>query len=138
MIVEEIKNIKSDKAEIRKFGITVGIVLLIIGGVLFLLGKASFPYLLISGVTLIILGLTSTSILKPIQKLWMMLAVVLGFFMSRLILLILFYLVVTPIGFLGGLFGKDFIDEKFDKSKSSYWNYRDSKEYTPTETERQF
>ena len=51
----------------------------------------------------------------------MALAVVLGFFMSRLILVLLFYAIVTPIGLVMKLLGKDLLDERIDKNKTSYW-----------------
>lgn len=43
-------------------------------------------------------------------------------FMAKIILIVLFYLVVTPIGLLAKLFGKDFLKLKFsENSEDSYW-----------------
>ena len=39
----------------------------------------------------------------------------------------LFYLIVTPIGLISRLFGKKFLDLKWDKQLSTYWNYRSDK-----------
>jgi multisubunit Na+/H+ antiporter MnhG subunit len=61
-----------------------------------------------------------------------------GFFMTRLILGVLFYLIITPIGLTAKLFGKDFIDQKINKGKKSYWNYREQKEFSKEIYERQF
>ena len=44
MILEEIKEIKSDKKELRKFGYTIGIALLVIGAALLYFGKKSNTY----------------------------------------------------------------------------------------------
>ena len=138
MIKEEIKNINSSKTELRKFGLTVGTVLVIIGLVLFYSEKSSHTYFLSIGGALIIFGVVVPKILLPIQKAWMAIAVVLGFIMTRVILSVLFYLVVTPIGLLAKLLGKDFLDRKIEKNKKTYWNFRVLKDYEKIETERQF
>ena len=44
--------------------------------------------------------------------------------MSRIILTALFYVGVTPIGIIMRIFGKDMLDEKIDKKRSSYWHDR--------------
>ena len=58
-MLEEIKNIKSKKSDLRNFGITVGIILLVISGFLFWKEKESFQIFLAIG---IILFLTSIAI----------------------------------------------------------------------------
>ena len=138
MLTEEIKNIKSDEREYRKFGITVGIVLVIIALLLWYYDKLSYQYFSAAGGLLIIFGIVFPKVLAPLQKAWMILAVILGFFMSRVILTILFYLVVTPIGLIAKLAGKDFLDMKIDRNRKSYWHIRDEKEYSKIDTERQF
>ena len=137
-MLEEIKNIKSEKSDLRKFGITIGVILLIIAGFLFWKEKESFQILLTFGVTLCILGIVIPFILKPIYWVWMIFATILGWIMTRVILSLLFYLIFTPIGFIGKLFGKQFIELKWKQSKDSYWNYR-SNEYSLKENyEKQF
>ena len=138
MIIEEIKNIKSDKKECRKFGLSVGTVLILIAVVLAFLEKGSFVYFGSIGGVLIISGIIAPVLLQPIQKIWMMLAVLLGFIMTRLILFLLYYLILTPIGLIARIFGKDFLDLKYDKNQASYWNIREPKEYERLDTERQF
>ena len=138
MIKEEIKNIKEDQTTIRKFGLTVGTVLLLVGIVLYLTGKSSSVVFGGIGVLLILFGLILPSILKPLNKIWMTLAVILGWFMSRLILFILFYIVITPIGFFLKLMGKDFLHLKFDKKSQSYWETREKKIAEQIDYERQF
>lgn len=137
MILEEIKNIKSDKKELKRFGNTIGIVLILIAIVLFIYSKSSAPYFLIIGGVLIVSAYTFHKILLPLQKLWMALAAVLGFIMTRVILSILFYLMITPINFISRLFGKDFLNLKIEKEKKSYWNLREE-EYKKSSTEKQY
>ena len=137
-MLEEIKNIKSEKSDLRKFGITIGVILLIIAGFLFWKEKESFQILLTFGVTLCILGIVIPFILKPIYWVWMIFATILGWIMTRVILSLLFYIIVTPIGLISRLFGKQFVELRWDKSNDSYWNFI-SNEYLKKENyEKQF
>jgi hypothetical protein len=138
MIREELKLIKDDKHSLRKFGLTVGTVLLLIGIALYLFGKPSFVYIGGIGLFLILLGITLPNLLRPINKVWMTLAIILGWFMSRVILIILFYLIITPIGFFLRLFRRDPLKLKWDNSISSYWEDREKKFSEQIDYERQF
>jgi hypothetical protein len=137
MILEEINNIKSDKKELKKFGVSIGIFLLIVGIILLVYSKPSYPYFLTAGGVLIAAAYIFPIILFPFQKGWMALAVVLGFIMTRVILSILFYLIITPINFISKLFKKDFLNLKIEKEKKSYWNLREI-EYEKSSTEKQY
>ena len=136
-MIEEIKNIKSKKTDLRKFGITIGVILLIIAGFLFWKEKESFQILLIIGVTFCILGIVIPFILKPIYWVWMIFATILGWIMTRVILSLLFYMILTPIGLISRLFGKQFLELKWNKTDSTYWNYR-SKKLNRESYEKQF
>jgi hypothetical protein len=138
MLKEEFKNIKETKRDLRKFGVTVGGVLLIIAALLFYFDKSSAIYFAIIGLLLFISGLTFPQILKPLNKIWMGLAVVLGFFMSRLILTILFYIALTPISLIAKLVGKKFMILKYDKSAKTYWEKRTIIQKKQIDYERQF
>ena len=138
MLIEEIKNIKEDKTTLRKFGLTVGIVLLLVGIVLYLTGKSSFVVFGGAGVLLVLFGLILPNILKPLNKIWMILALIMGWFMSRVILTILFYLVLTPIGITAKIFGKKFLNLKIDKEAKSYWEKREKSVTEKIDYERQF
>ncbi len=138
MFKEEIKNIKEDKTTLRKFGLTVGTVLLLAGIVLYLTGKSSSVIFGGAGVLLILFGLILPNILKPLNKIWMTLAVILGWFMSRLILFILFYIVITPIGVFLRIAGKDFLNLRTDKNSDSYWEKREKTVKEKIDYERQF
>ena len=137
-MIEEIKNIKSEKSDLRKFGITVGIILIIVGGFLYWKEKESFQILLTAGVVLLILGLTIPVILKPIYWVWMIFATIIGWFMTKLILSLLFYVILTPIGLIPRLIGKQFIGLKWNKKYSTYWNYRSGVVFEQERCEKQF
>ena len=137
-MLEEIKNIKSEKSDLRKFGITIGVILLVIAGFLFWKEKESFQILLTFGVTFCILGIAIPFILKPIYWVWMIFAIILGWFMTRVILSLLFYVVFTSIGLTLRLFGKQFLELRWDKSKESYWNFRTNEHLKKENYEKQF
>ena len=138
MLKEEFKLIKETKRDLRKFGLTVGIVLLLIAALLFNFEKTSWIYFVVVGLYLFLNGLFFPRTLKPFNKLWMGLAIVLGFIMSRVILTILFYLVLTPISFIAKIFGKKFMELKYDKSSSTYWEKRSVIQKKQIDYERQF
>ena len=73
------------------------------------------------GAALIVLGLTVPVLLKPVYRVWMALAVVLGFVMTRVILTVVYYLIMTPIGLIMRLLGKDPLHRRLDPGASSYW-----------------
>jgi len=138
MLKEEFKHIKETKKDLRKFGLTVGGVLVVIAILLFYFERSSAVYFAVIGGLLFISGLVFPSILKPLNKIWMGLAVVLGFFMSRLILTVLFYLVLTPVSFFAKIVSKKFIILKYDKSVESYWEKRTIIQKKQIDYERQF
>ncbi|GAB4537361.1 MAG: hypothetical protein Fur0020_05910 [Thermodesulfovibrionia bacterium] len=138
MLIEEIRNIKSERSDLRKFGISVGIVLGGIGVLLLWKGRGAYPYLLTISVILIVSGLLFPRILLPLQKAWMTIAVIMGWFMTRVILCILFYLIFTPIGLVSRMIGNEFLELKIDRSRKSYWIYRRERPFDKKDYERQF
>ena len=137
-MLEEIKNIKSEKSDVKKFGITVGVILMIIGGILFWKEKESFQIFLTFGAVLSALGFVIPNILKPIYWIWMIFATILGWIMTRVFLSLLFYLVFTPIGLISRLIGKKFLVLNWNKTDSTYWNYRSNGVFEKERYEKQF
>lgn len=138
MLLEEIKNIKSDKKDLRNFGIVIGIALSVLGFLLLWRGKETYSYFFILSAAFLLFGLVLPNLLKPFQKAWMTLAVILGWFMTRLILFILYYFVFTPISLFSRLFGKQFLDLKTDKAQKSYWIKREAGPSNVKNYEKQF
>ena len=137
-MLEEIKNIKSEKSDLRNFGIIVGIILLVISGFLFWKEKESFQIFLAIGITLFLTAIAIPFVLKPVYWIWMIFAIILGWFMTRLILSLLFYVIFTAIGLTLRLFGKQFLELRWDKSKESYWNLRTNEHLRKENYEKQF
>ena len=137
-IRDDIKQLKTTNRDLRKFGLTVGGVFLVLGLLFLLRHKVRWPYFLWPGVGLIVLGAVVPRALKYVYIGWMSVAFVLGFFMARVILTLFFYLVITPIGLAARQMGKDFLRLKLDPNATSYWIPRERRAKTPADYERQF
>jgi len=138
MFIEEVRNIKSSKKQLRNFEIIAGIILGLLGGLFWWQQNGCYPYLLVLSAVFLLSGLLLPNLLRPIYKVWMLLALLLGWFTTRVILIVLFYGVVTPIGFLAKLFKKDFLNLKSGHDVDSYWIYRQKTKFTKEDYEKQF
>jgi hypothetical protein len=137
-IGEEIKNIKSNKSEWKKFGMTMGIVLAAIGLYLAWKRNSNFYYLFSFSAAFFITGWFLPSLLKPVYKAWMTLSVVMGFIVNKIIMVIIFYLILTPLALIASMTGKKFLDMHIDKNAKSYWIAREKTQKIKTDYERQF
>ena len=137
-ILQELKEIKSGKKDLRKFGITMAIALVVFGLFLWWRKVEIYEYLFYASPFFLVFGLVMPIVLYPLQKLWMGIAVVIRYFMSRVMLTILFFLIITPIGFLTRFLGKDFMNRKFRDGKSSYWILKPEKPFNLRDYENQF
>ncbi len=137
-IWSEILEIKSDKKQLREFGIVMGVFFGIIAGLLLWKGRPAFPLWAGISVFFFVMGLTFPMHLKPLQKIWMALAVFIGWFMSRIILSVLFFLILTPISLIARATGKKFLDTQFRKNESSYWIDRSMENHPKERYEKQF
>ena len=134
---EELNSIKSSRKDLKNFGFTIGFILLIIGVFLFVREKGLFVYLFSIGSILIILGGIVPVLLRPFYKVWMTFAVIIGWIMTRIILSVLFFSIITIIGLFTRLIGKDFLNLK-SKSNESYWNIRNKERELNQDYEKQF
>lgn len=135
---EDIKQLKTGTSELRKFGLLVGGVFILLGSLALWNYKAYYPNLLIPGATLAAVGAILPRILRWPYVVWMSVAFVLGFIMAHVILTLFFYAIVTPIGVLARLTGKDFLSLKLQPTATTYWIPREAKATQPEEYERQF
>ena len=111
---------QSNKSSNRSFGVVFFIVFLIISLYPILnYGEIRLWALIISSIFLI-LGLVNSKLLSPLNNLWFKFGIFLGKTISPIIMGIIFYLVVTPIGLIMRILGKDLLNLKYNKNKS-YW-----------------
>ena len=104
----------------RSFGIVFFVVFLLIS-IYPLTNDGNIRYWsLIISLIFLILGFLNSKLLTPLNKIWFKIGILLGKIISPLIMGIIFFLVVTPIGFLMRMLKKDLLNLKFNNNKS-YW-----------------
>tara|TARA_B100001093_G_scaffold137609_1_gene130131 strand:- start:168 stop:560 length:393 start_codon:yes stop_codon:yes gene_type:complete len=105
----------------RNFGLVFFVFFLIIG-LWPLLGTNEIRYWSIFfSIIFFLLGITNSKLLNPLNKIWFNFGILLGKMISPLIMGIIFFLVVTPIGLIMRVFGKDILSLKYNKKNKSYW-----------------
>lgn len=104
----------------RSFGVVFFVVFLLIAFYPLLNNNEIRLWSLIVSVLFLILGILNSKILSPLNKVWFKFGLLLGKIISPIIMGVIFFLVVTPIGFIMKLLGKDLINLKFNNEKS-YW-----------------
>lgn len=138
MVMEDIKKIQSGDKDLRSFSRVVGGVFCALGAFFWWKGHTIGPIFVGIGIPILVLGVIWLRSLKPVHKFWMTLAILMGFVVSRIILTVVFFLVITPIGLIMRLFGKRFIENRFRTEEASYWTVRDYPHTDPKRFENQF
>tara|TARA_B100001121_G_scaffold303412_1_gene317356 strand:+ start:86 stop:472 length:387 start_codon:yes stop_codon:yes gene_type:complete len=104
----------------RNFGVVFFIVFFLISLYPLLNNETIRLWALAISLIFLFLGILNSTILTPLNKLWFKFGIFLGKIISPLIMGIIFFIVVTPIGLLMKLFGKDLLSLKFN-DKKTYW-----------------
>ena len=110
-----------DKRELRKFGLVVSLILTIIGVISILKGRELNLSLIAISAVLCLLALIMPNLLSPVYKVWMKIGNVLGRITSFLILSIIFYLIVMPIGLIYRMFNTNSKKFAYKSGTNSYW-----------------
>ena len=108
------------KSSNRSFGLVFFIVFLIIAIYPLIFSESLRLWSLIVSFIFLFLGLINSKILTPLNNIWFKFGLLLGKFISPIIMGIIFFMVVTPISFIMRILGKDLLNLKFTKDKS-YW-----------------
>lgn len=149
-----IERVNTSREEVRKTGKAFLIAGCVLGLIVFLshshvvgwwgwnwmegVENTGWRWLLGIGIGLFVLSRVAYPIMKPVHVAWMKLALVLGWISTRIVLGLFFYLVLTPVGLLMRLVGKDMLNERIDRSAQSYWVKREPKPFDPASYERLF
>jgi hypothetical protein len=81
---------------------------------------------IIAAFIFLILGILDSKYLTPLNRFWMKFGLFLGKIISPIVMGIVFFLVVTPIGIMMKIFRKDLLNIKYKKNQS-YWVHRKNK-----------
>ena len=105
----------------RNFGLVFFFVFLIVGLFPLLKEEPFRIWSIVIAIIFLILGLMNSKLLTPLNKLWFKFGLFLGSIVSPIVMGIVFFLVITPIGFVMKIMGKDLLNKKKDNDKKSYW-----------------
>ena len=123
----------------RDFGLAVGTVLLLLGAWWLWRGKFETvrAFFVGAGALLILLGLVAPRALRWPNRAWMALAEVLAYVMTRVVLALVYFLIVTPIGVAKRLTGWDPLGRR-GKGGESYWRTYPERQQDPRHFEKMY
>ena len=104
----------------KSFGVVFFIVFLIVGLFPLINDQEMKVWSLLISLIFLILGLINSTILTPLNKIWFKFGILLGKIVSPIIMGMIFFLVVTPIGILMKILKKDLLNLKYNNDQS-YW-----------------
>jgi hypothetical protein len=140
MILDELRGLDTSPRALRSFGLVVGgVFLAIVAFVAWRRGWDVTPVLTgiaLGATVLVALALLAPGLLRPAHTVWMALALVLGFVMTRVILTVMYFLVFTPIGLLLRAFGRDPMQRRM--GGESYWIVKEYVDDTPARLTRYY
>jgi|WetSurMetagenome_2_1015567.scaffolds.fasta_scaffold14051_5 hypothetical protein len=136
----ELAKLKQDRAALRNFGLTMAAALALIGLAMRYVGhhpgRAFWTWMVAAA--FLLLGLVAPRALREIHRVWMGLAFVLGWLVSRIILCAVFFGIITPIAVVMKLAGTDVLREKIDRNAATYWIPREPGADDPKRCEKPF
>ena len=109
----------------RSFGLVFFVVFLIISLWPLISGDLIRIWSAIISLVFLILGLMNSKFLTPLNRLWFKFGMILGAIVAPIVMGVIFFLVVTPIGLVMNIMGKDLLNKRYSKKKESYWIERD-------------
>lgn len=137
-IAEQLRGAAPRGRELRGQGLALGAVLSLLGGgVWFMEGASWGTWPAALGLSFIAVAMARPAMLAPVLRVWMALGLILGQIVSRVLLMGVYYALVTPLGLAMRLAGKDFLDRKLG-DRHSYWHETDLASHDPRNSERTF
>ena len=110
----------------RSFGILFSIVFAIIAFWPIINGNQLRLWSIPISVIFLVLGLLNSKLLNPLNIVWVKFGELLGRIIAPIIMAIIYFIIVTPIGLFMRLIGKDLLNTKFSKA-NTYWIKREKK-----------
>ena len=110
----------------RSFGILLFLFFMVISLWPLLSNNELRIWSLVIAIIFLVLVIFNPKLLSPLTKLWIKLGEIIGKFISPIIIGLIFFLILTPIGLLMKMFKKDLLNLKFSKN-DTYWVKRKTK-----------
>jgi hypothetical protein len=124
--------------EIRKFGLLFAAIFVLVAAYLAWRGSARWPYAAAPAAFFFAAAFVAQPVLRPIHRGWMRFAYGLAWINTRILLGGMFFLVLTPIGLLLRLTGRDLLNQRIDPAAPTYWIKRPRKPFDPDRARMQF
>jgi len=105
----------------RSFGFTFAGAFAVIACLPLLGGGRVLVWALITGAAFALAALAAPAVLTPLNRLWLKLGLLLHRVVSPIVLGVLFFVVITPMGLAMRLLGKDPLKLRLDKDSGTYW-----------------
>ncbi|MFH1878386.1 MAG: SxtJ family membrane protein [Candidatus Omnitrophota bacterium] len=113
---------KVTNRDLRQFGIVLGLLLGVLGAVSMFKGHYyRVPWFFGGSFVSLAAGIFFPRRLKPVYRVFIKIAHAIGWVNTRLILIVVYYFLLTPIGLLMRVFTKDPLNRKIDRGCGSYW-----------------
>jgi len=112
---------KVDGSSNRSFGLVFAAFFGLVGLLPLILGRAPRTWAFGLGGVFLLVALLLPSVLAPLNRLWMRFGLLLHRVVSPIALGIMFFVVITPMGWLMRAMGKDLLRLRRDPHASSYW-----------------
>jgi hypothetical protein len=115
---------------LRKFGLTLGAIFSALALLLFWRHRlhAAFYVGAVAGPLLLVAAVIAPRALAPVERGWSALAAALGWVNTRILLAVVYFLVFAPIALVMRVAGKDPLERRPDRRRSTYWRTRDPAE----------
>jgi len=128
----------NDRAEWKKFGIGLSIILAVLGTLQWVRGITLFSVFYLIAVLTLMSVLSVPIVLKPLYISFSYIGFALGWIMTRIILSTLFFLILTPLSLISRLFGKKYLHLEFKKNKATHWKERQEQNASKKHFEKQY
>ncbi len=113
------------KKDLREFGTVLALILAILSFLHFRKGNENL-FMWFAGFSgaALISALIFPVLLSPVFRIFLRVAHAIGWFNTRVILIAVYYLILTPIGLVMRFLGKDILDKNFNRPSDTYWRKR--------------
>ena len=105
----------------RSFGLLFFVVFLIIGFWPLKNSENLNIYFLTASVIFLLLCLINSKLLSPLNKSWIKLGEILGTIIAPIVMVLVYFVILTPVSLIVRIFGKDLLGLKILKEKETYW-----------------
>ena len=122
----------------RHFGLVFTTLFVTLAGVSYLRGGNVYPWLVFLGALIGLIALLKPTWLGPFNRLWMKFAALLHSIVSPCVLAAIYFVILTPLGFVQRLAGRDTMRRKFEPRVDSYWIPREPPGPPPESLRNQF